>query len=212
MSSSSNKDIKSSYITGDFEIIDKYVNKYIQIINSFENLTQNDEYNKNYSNAKDILDNIDLIIDEKEINFSYDYKFKKAGIYTIKYLIKNDLTNINYMFSGCKFLTALDLSNFYTEKVINMRGMLYDCKSLKELNLLKLNTKNVTDMSFMFSGCESLENLNLSNFNTDKVNNMKAMFDRCISLKELNLSNLNTKNVTDMSWMFYACSSLKELV
>ena len=34
-----------------------------------------------------------------------------------------------------------------------MEGMFYDCSSLKELNLNNFNTNNVTDMKGMFSGC-----------------------------------------------------------
>ena len=51
--------------------------------------------------------------------------------------------------------------------------------SLKELNLNNFNTNNVTDMRFMFSGCLSLKELNLNNFNTNNVTKMDGMFDGC---------------------------------
>ena len=41
--------------------------------------------------------------------------------------------------------------------------MLHNCSSLKELNLNNFNTNNVTNMRCMFSGCSSLKDLNLSN-------------------------------------------------
>ena len=40
---------------------------------------------------------------------------------------------------------------------------------LKELNLSNFNTNNVTDMRSMFSECSSLKELNLINFNTNIV-------------------------------------------
>ena len=48
------------------------------------------------------------------------------------------------MFSGCKSLTNIDLSNF--------------------------NTQNVTDMSFMFSGCDSLKKKNVITNNEEILN------------------------------------------
>ena len=52
------------------------------------------------------------------------------------------VTDMSYMFSNCKGLTNLDLSNFKTENVTDMSGMFYDCKSLTNLDVSKFNTKN----------------------------------------------------------------------
>ena len=57
------------------------------------------------------------------------------------------------MFSDCSSLKVLNLSNFNTNNVTNMRGMFSDCFSLKELNLSNFNTNNVTNVDFMFSNC-----------------------------------------------------------
>ena len=58
----------------------------------------------------------------------------------------------------------------------NMSGMFSFCSSLTSLNLSNFNTNNVTDMRYMFSDCSSLTSLNLSNFNTNNVTNMSKMF------------------------------------
>ena len=60
-----------------------------------------------------------------------------------------------------------------------MEHMFQGCSSLKELNLSNFSTNNVTDMKFMFSGCSLLKELNLSNFNTNDVINMTSMFFGC---------------------------------
>ena len=41
----------------------------------------------------------------------------------IEYLNTEKVTNMSYMFSSCKALTSLNLSNFNTEKVTDMQGM-----------------------------------------------------------------------------------------
>ena len=45
------------------------------------------------------------------------------------------------MFSGCKSLTNLDLSNFNTIKVINMGMMFAGCDSLSKENIITNDTK-----------------------------------------------------------------------
>ena len=129
----------------------------------------------------------------------------------IEYLNTENVTNMSYMFSSCKALTSLNLSNFNTEKVTDMQGMFKECSNLTSLNLSNFNTENVTDMSGMFYGCTKLESLDLSNFNTAKVAKMNYMFFNCYALTSLDLSNFNTAKVTKMDYMFRLCYALTSL-
>ena len=76
----------------------------------------------------------------------------------------------------------------------------------KRIKISNYDTEKVIDMSSMFSGCSSLKELNLSNYNTEKVIDMNSMFSGWLSIKKLNLNNINTINLTDMRWMFSRCS------
>ena len=69
------------------------------------------------------------------------------------YKFKNLLKVTNYLFYNCYTLTSLNLSNFSTQNVTNMRYMFYNCKSLTSLDLSNFNTQNVTNMEYMFSYC-----------------------------------------------------------
>ena len=129
----------------------------------------------------------------------------------IEYLNTENVTNMSYMFSSCKALTSLNLSNFNTEKVTDMQGMFKECSNLTSLNLSNFNTENVTDMNGMFYGCTKLESLDLSNFNTAKVAKMNYMFYNCNKLTSLDLSNFNTAKVTKMDYMFRLCCALTSL-
>ena len=200
-------------IIGEINIKPDDICKDIQIINSFENVKRlkkwsNREDDLEYENEKEIKENIEIKINGKLIQFSYYYKFEKEGKYEIEYSFKNNLTKTNHMFYFCESLTNLDLSNFNTFNINNIKNMFLGCKSLINLNLSNFNAGKVTDMSCMFDNCNSLINLNLSNFNTQNVTDMSFMFDNCYSLKDLDLSSFNTQNVTDMSYMFYNCKSL----
>ena len=204
----------NSMIIGEISINTNDINKNIKIINSYENYMKENSKNKlkeEYKNEKEIKENVEIKINEKLIEFTYNYKFKQEGKYKIEYLFKNNLPNICYMFCDCKSLIKLNLSNFNTKNVINMLGMFYNCSSLTDINLSNINTKNVTNMAGMFGNCISLTNLNLLDLNTENVTNMLGLFQNCKSITNLNLSNFNTRKVTNMSSMFCYCYSLTNL-
>ena len=60
------------------------------------------------------------------------------------------------MFEKCSSLTSLNLSNFNTDKVVNMRGMFYGCSSLKTLVLSNFNTGSAKKKYDLFYGCSNL--------------------------------------------------------
>ena len=45
------------------------------------------------------------------------------------------------MFYDCKTISSIDLSNFNTQNVINMKSMFYGCKSLSSIDLSNLILK-----------------------------------------------------------------------
>ena len=77
------------------------------------------------------------------------------------------------VFSKCKELEYLDLSNLNTSNVKNMSYMFYECCKLKEIKgINNFNTINVTDMNKIFASCSNLECLDLSDFETSNVTNI----------------------------------------
>ena len=63
------------------------------------------------------------------------------------------------MFSRCTNLKELNISNFNTEKVNDMKCMFYNNSALKELNISNFNIKNVDNMQFIFHTCSSLKKI-----------------------------------------------------
>ena len=119
-----------------------------------------------------------------------------------------NVTDMSNMFLGCRNLTSLDVTNFNTEKVTDMSRMFEDCYALTSLDVSKFNTSKVTDMCCMFVGCHKLTSLNVSKFNTTEVTDMGDMFEDCYALTSLDLTNFDTGKVKDMLFMFYGCSAL----
>ena len=121
------------------------------------------------------------------------------------------VTNMRYMFSGMSNLTTLNLSNFNTSRVTDMKYMFSYMSNLTSLNLSNFNTSRVTDMDTMFSNTSNLTSLNLSSFDTSRVTNMQRMFYDMSNLTSLNLSNFDTSKVVYMYGMFYGMSNLTSL-
>ena len=128
---------KKSKIIAEIEITEDMINKDIKIINSFEQYKREYEWTDkfddyiNYNNEY-MIKECRIKINKKIIPFSYNYKFNKKGKYIIKYSLPKDIIKINHLFSGCNYLTSIDLSNFDTQNVSNMSYMFFDCNSLKK--------------------------------------------------------------------------------
>ena len=73
------------------------------------------------------------------------------------------VTNMSYMFGSSGYspstsLKSLDLRNFNTARVTNMKGMFANCTSLVSLDISNFNTQAVQYMEGMFFGTSNLTN------------------------------------------------------
>ena len=228
---------KENFIIGEYDINKSNLNEEIQILNCFEEAKKKVSWLTGINNEKELIENCELYLNDKKIDFCFKYKFPKEGKYKIKMIFKrflkttnymfydcnsiisldlskfrtNKVTNMKYMFKNCATLSSINLSNFITNEVINMESMFHNCSSLSSLDLSNFNTSNVRDINFMFNKCSSLISLNLSNFDTSNITDMKYMFNECKSLTSIDLSNFNTSKVIDLTYMFSDCKSLISL-
>ena len=132
-------------------------------------------------------ENINLIINGKNTPLIDNYQLKD-GENSITIIIKNNLTNLSYMFSWCN--------------------------SLVDINELKyLNVQYSKDFSYMFCGCSSLSNINsLQNWNVSSGTNFTSMFCNCSNLLDIKpLQKWNVSNGVFFQYMFYGCSLLEDL-
>ena len=137
-----------------------------------------------------------MILDGERIEYyNYAIQFPSKGNHTI-YFITYDksITDLSYLFYNIQNLISVSFSNkIKKEKLITVNSMFSECKSLVSVDISQLNTKNVTDMSYMFYGCNSLISLDISKLNTKNVADMSYMFYGCNSLTSLDISQLNKK-------------------
>ena len=121
-------------------------------------------------------------------------------------------TSTVYWFSCYKLTELIGLHYLNTSEVTDMSYMFCGCK-LSTLNLIYFDTSKVTNMEYMFSSCSKLINVNVSSFNTSKVTNMTRMFNWCTELTYLNLASFNTNKISDLGFvdMFFYCSKLQTI-
>jgi surface protein len=113
--------------------------------------------------------------------------------------------------SDTKGLVSLDISNFDTSSVTDMRYMFAGQSKLTSLNLTNFNTSKVTNMSNMFSGCNKITTLNLISFDTSLVTNMNSMFFNCSAMTAINVSSkwvVGTSTTTTDMFTYCGVSSV----
>ena len=75
----------------------------------------------NHDNLRELNEsNTILAIDEKILPFKKSFEPVKCGIYSIKLLFKNKLSDCSYMFCKCKNIIDIDFSNINSENVTDM--------------------------------------------------------------------------------------------
>ena len=141
-----------------------------------ENLPENSAWVKDNVSVECLIENVTI----KYIVFD-----KSFSTYTP--------TSLNGFFKRLKNLekiTGLEYLN--TEKVTDMQKMFSNCKNLSSLDLSNFNTEKVTNMSGMFFGCSALTTIYASdNFKTDKVTVSSNMFGGCTNLKGYDSSKID---------------------
>ena len=177
-----------------------------------------------YLNGNDLGAKTDVTLEQEgpnEIILSWNQTFETCYnlFSSCKDIVSIDLSNfdsskistMNGMFSDCNSLKSVNFENFNTASSKNMIGMFKNCQSLTSLDLSNFDTTQVTNINNMFVGCSSIKSLDLSKFKTSSVKNMNALFKGCTSLEYLNISKLDTSSVTTMDSIFSSCSLLTSL-
>lgn len=167
-----------------------------------ENITKIVFYDNSKSNTSIDYDNIYEFDLSKEQDKSVIVATKGTEIYiqfngTLYFNAES-----NYMFYNFSNITSIEgLEYIDTSEVTMMNYMFSNCKKLQTLDLSNFNTSNVISMSSMFRNCSSLEYLDVSTFDTSKVKNVTYLFRACSSLKKLDLSNWDLSAVTSGPYM-----------
>lgn len=141
-----------------------------------------------------------------------DYFTSVTAINGLTLLDTSNATTMTFMLQRLSKIETLDLSNFNTINVTNMRGMLQLCESMTNLIFGEnFKTNNVTNMTYMFNKCYSLTTIDLDNWDTSNLTDASYMFSYCTGLTELDVSKWNISKLQNASFMFNSCEKLTAL-
>ena len=102
----------------------------------------------------------------KEENVTEYYTFGFSGKYKVSIELKDKITSLKNLFSGCSQLLIADFTDFDSDEITDMSGLFEGCLRLKYVEFGDFSTKKVISMANMFNGCKSLVELNLTVFDT----------------------------------------------
>ena len=162
-----------------YEIDDNIKGKYKDEINIKYKTLNEGEYNIfGEEFAKNNEKNIELEINGKKSKLIKEYKLKK-GENNIKMKIKNKITDLQYMFDGCKNLKNIDELKYLNTKYCNNFSCMFSgCSSLSDIKgLEKWNVSNGNNFEYMFYGCSSLSDIKaLEKWNVSNCEYFESMF------------------------------------
>ena len=162
---------------------------------------------------KNNKDNIDLIINDKNSPLINKYNLN-IGYNTITIIIKNQLTNLSYMFQNSFLFNLDELQYLDVSNVTDFSYTFSECKSIKDISPLQnWDVSNGTTFEGTFENCTSLTNLNpLQNWNVVNSINFSFMFAKCFLLSDISgLKNWDVSNGNDFGSMFNECKKLSDL-
>lgn len=209
----------NNYITAEFYINEEAVNEEVEIIDCIEHFNQGrsnvvlDEEDakemESIKNEEDIK-KTSISINNKPIQFCYQYKFPAPGNYTIKYSFNEPLKQTSYMFNDCQYLKKVDLSHFDTSNLTKIFAMFQSCVNLETLIFFKSPLDKLTHMNFFLHNCSKIKSISWSNFNQEIAVKMEYLFTGCHELETVDLSNFKAK-IMSAEYMFNECDNIKKV-
>ena len=148
---------------------------------------------------------------EEYFSPSCDSNMKKIISVDLSNFDTSKLTNMKSAFENCELLETVDFNKFKGTSIINMNFLFSNCVELKSIDFSHLDPSSVVYMNSMFSGCVSLYSIKFSSSKATSLVNLEEMFYKCSSLRSIDLSMFIITSATNMDYMFSGCSSLKYL-
>lgn len=151
--------------------------------------------------------------DVSRIDFLFTNPSEQIDITNLKNT--NKIKNMKDLFSYCSNLkNIIGLENLKTDSCENMSNMFFFCSNLKNINVSNFNTEKVINMINMFE-LTGIEEIDISNFKTKNCKHFDNFLSNCKNLKKIiGLENLDFTNTITYSSMFeilYVESKLEEL-
>ena len=164
--------------------------------------TQSPSITYTFTTGYDVMPKINGVV----YSSKYEDTINGDGTTTRTLLIDKPITQISfYSITNNRYLLSFD--ECYGVKLTTCANMFYGCSGLTSLNLSNFDTSNVKDMRYVFRDCTALTSLDLSNFNTSNVTDMYSMFGYCTGLTSLDIRSFSSINLSSCGSMLISVPS-----
>ena len=164
--------------------------------------TQSPSITYTFTTGYDVMPKINGVV----YSSKYEDAINGDGTTTRTLLIDKPITQISfYSIKNNRYLLSFD--ECYGVKLTTCANMFYGCSGLTSLNLSNFDTSNVKDMRYVFRNCTALTSLDLSNFNTSNVTSMYGMFGYCTGLTSLDIRSFSSINLSSCGSMLISVPS-----
>jgi surface protein len=164
-----------------------------------------------------------LDVSNWDVSTIEDFTFLFHGLYNTTEIIGLNTWNMsscklmNSMFSNCRELKKIDLSNwdlkFNKLERYYFDGVFSNCTNLEEIKGLETwDMSNVISLNNVFLNCNKLKDLsNISNWDVSNVRDFISLFCYCYKLNKLDLSKWKPYIIDNIASMFKDCINLEEI-
>jgi len=109
-----------------------------------------------------------------------------TALKSVKIVGMSSIIHCQRAFANAINLESVDLTEFDSSNVTNMKYMFYNCSKIETMNLTGLfDVSKVTDFTSTFYNCSSLTDLNISTWQTNEAITFYSMFRNCSSLEHI---------------------------
>lgn len=166
---------------------------------------------------------IKIVINNEEIDISklldangapggWRYRFPTQGDYHIKFYLKDDVENLDYMFYDVDKLVTCDFYNFNKNNIKTMIGMFQECGNVTHINFRNFNARTLENISNLFNACPKLINVNFGkNFRTYSLSEAYNVFNNCQNIITIDMRYLYFGNCDKYNKIWANCTNLTKL-
>ena len=170
--------------------------KYIILLNLLKNIFVNNKFSYIGYNSYTITLKIKGIGTKKIFYSDTDY-FSSNSYPNEVYINGNKQNDVTHSYNLNQTDNFIEL--VWYNLISSCYRMFYECSNITEIDLSNFNTSKVNEMRSMFYGCSSLTSLNLSNFDTSKVEKIYNLLNGCTNLEYINMLNFNESSLSSES-------------
>lgn len=162
-------------------------------------------------------------VSDWEVGKTIEFNNLFGGLYYVKEIIGLDTWDmssaitINSMFTGCKNLKSLDLSNWDLKNLgngdaLNERALIsifMNCESLEEIiGIENWDVSRIRKINTMFFNC-GIKKIDISNWDLSSCKTFNSVFTKCKNLEFIDMSNLKfSRQISKLTRAFEGCALL----